>query len=72
MKQVLVIKTSVTTKKEVTHLKPLLDKLMNKGDRWNFDLDDCDRILRVESAAPIAGQVIRILKVAGFDGEELQ
>jgi hypothetical protein len=72
MKQVFVMKTSVTTPSEVSHLKPLLDRLMHQGDRWNFDLDDCDKILRVESAAPNAVHVMRVLKVAGYACEELQ
>jgi hypothetical protein len=72
MKSVFVFKTSVATGAEVIKLKPMLDNLIRQGERWNFDLEDCDNILRVESVVCNAGQVITLLKVAGYDCEELQ
>jgi len=72
MKPVFVFKTSVANRAAINHLKPLLDDLILHGDRWNFDLEDCDNILRVESASCHAAQVINVLEVAGYDCEELQ
>jgi len=50
-------------------LTPLLNGL--QPSNWNFDLDDCDKILRVDSPAAIAAAVVQVLLDAGFDCEEL-
>lgn len=39
--------------------------------RANFDLEDCDKILRVESSDNIDDQVIALLRLYGFTCEEL-
>jgi hypothetical protein len=39
--------------------------------RINFDLDDCDRVLRVEGENFAAGNVVRVLNEAGFVCEEM-
>ncbi|SDC41501.1 hypothetical protein [Niabella drilacis] len=65
-----VFKTSVQRRKDVLRLQPVLNDLLPSLN-WNFDLDDCDKILRVESAMEIAPSVIRLLREAGFDCEEL-
>ncbi|WP_421804183.1 hypothetical protein [Flagellimonas sp.] len=49
MKTILVFKTSVKQKGEVNQLRPWLNKLVNSNGCWNFDLEDCDKILRVET-----------------------
>ena len=68
---ILVFKTSVKYKKWVKKLKPLLDKhLINSN--WNFDLEDCDKILRVDTPMEISGLVISLLTESGFSCEELQ
>ncbi|KAA5540378.1 hypothetical protein [Adhaeribacter rhizoryzae] len=72
MKTVLVFKTSVTTSSKVNRLKPLLDKLMATGEKWNFDLEDCDNILRVEAISLQADAVIQNLQKAGFSCAELE
>lgn len=72
MKFIFVFKTSVATKTEVSKLKPGLNKLMQTGDRWNFDLEDCDHILRVESTVNKTDNIKDVLQVAGFDCEELK
>lgn len=71
MKNVLVFKTSVTKKKEVKKLRPLLNKLINNKEQWNFDLEDCDNILRIESQKLQAAIISSTLQVQGFDCEEL-
>ena len=72
MKRVLVFRTSVETTHHVRRVKPLLDVLLDKHERWNFDLEDCDRILRVESASLDATIVAEKLAKAGFMCEELK
>ncbi|HET7361822.1 MAG TPA: hypothetical protein VFI78_07810 [Salinimicrobium sp.] len=49
MKTVLVFKTSVSQTKEIKELQQSLDRLVNSHGKWNFDLEDCDNILRVEN-----------------------
>ena len=43
-----VFKTSVRTKIQAKKLKPHIDQLLVKA-KWNFDLDDCDKVLRIDS-----------------------
>ena len=71
MKTVLVFKTSVEKNREVNMLSPLLDQLINPSGRWNFDLEDCDNILRVETRVVAPGLVISTLKKRGYLCEEL-
>lgn len=71
MKIVLVFKTSVTGEKEVHRLRPLLNKLVNRNGRWNFDLEDCDNILRVETQSLPAPSISSLLQSNGFSCEEL-
>ncbi len=71
MKTVLVFKTSVTTSRKVSKIKPLLDNLIDKCGEWNFDLEDCDHILRVEAVSVQAAVIIKNLKNAGFCCTEL-
>ena len=66
-----VFKTSVKTKLQAQRLKPQIDKLLPMA-RWNFDLHDCDRILRVDSEENIIGPVTALLKAHHFDCEELE
>ena len=71
MKNVLVFKTSVTGKSEVEKLKPLLNRLVNQHGYWNFDLEDCDNILRVETQSLSAPAISSLLQKSGFRCEEL-
>ena len=66
MNTVLVFKTSVERKQDIDLLRPLLDRLIGPGDRWNFDLEDCDNILRVESRIVPIGTVALVLAQKGF------
>nr|WP_315195943.1 hypothetical protein [uncultured Flavobacterium sp.] len=43
-----VYKTNVNTKSKLRKVKPVLNRIL-LGAKWNFDLEDCDKILRVES-----------------------
>ena len=65
-----VFKTSVTNTKEIEILKPQLD-IQLEFAKWNFDLEDCDNILRIESKTETAEQIIRLLNKNGFECEEL-
>lgn len=71
MKTVLVFKTSVGGNSEVRLLTPVLDQLIQPSGRWNFDLEDCDNILRVETQRLAAHAVVTTLAKRGFRCEEL-
>ena len=67
---VLIFKTNVTTPRQANRLQPLLSALADIK-QYNFDLEDCDKVLRIVSSR-IEPQTIRyILQVAGFMCEEL-
>lgn len=67
---VYVFKTSVITEIQISKLRPELDELL-PDSQWNFDLDDCDKILRIDTSADIADAIITLLLTSGFDCEEL-
>ena len=65
-----VFKTNVQEADESTWV---VRQLLNQfpGSRINFDLEDCDRILRIENA-PVANDVIiSILNASGYQCEVL-
>ena len=68
---VLVFTTSVSAPHQVDSIKPLLSSRPEIED-WNFDLEDCDNILRVVSDEDLSPrQIESLLKEAGFACEEL-
>jgi hypothetical protein len=66
----LIFKTSVETISHVRYLKMELDQLAGNGF-WNFDLQDCDHILRVPSGVK-AESTINLLRKFGFNCIELE
>ena len=63
--------TNVTIPAEVVAVKPLLTSEPAITD-WNFDLEDCDHILRVVSDDNVSPRYIEgLLNKAGFVCEEL-
>jgi hypothetical protein len=68
---IFVFKTSVKTKQQVKKLKPHIDKRLPKA-KWNFDLEDCDRILRVDSEENIVSAIIDLLQIHKVYCEELE
>lgn len=67
---VLVFKTSVTTKTKLQKIKTQFDKLFGQSN-WNFDLEDCDNILRIVSDCNISNFVIAELNKLNFECVEL-
>jgi len=62
---ILVFKTTVTTSAKINILKAHLDGLLPYAC-WNFDLMDCDNILRVDSADDLSTLIISTLNEFGF------
>jgi hypothetical protein len=66
-----IFRTSVKTKNQVKELKPQIDTIL-PNEKWNFDLEDCDRILRVDSEENIALKIKTLLNTQRFHCEELE
>ena len=63
-----VFKTSVDSKTKFESASVLLDQLLPQS-QWNFDLEDCDNILRIDSEEEI-NEIV--LKNQVFDCIELE
>lgn len=72
MKNVLVFKTSVENYQDLKSIEPLMNSLMSETERWSFDLEDCEHILRVEAVSIEAGIIIESLARVGFSCAELE
>ena len=67
---VFVFRTSVATQVDADELTPKLNRIQSIS-KWNFDLEDCDNILRVESESEVMETVVKLLNDNGFMCEEL-
>lgn len=67
---ILIFRTNMRFKKDVQKVGLLLDQLP-AVKRWNVALDDCDRILRIESDQLHAGDIIHLVQETGYFCEEL-
>ncbi len=68
---IFVFKTSVKTKMQAKKLKPHIDNILPNA-KWNFALDDIDKILRIESEENIVMPVTDLLKIHNYSCEELE
>ncbi len=66
-----VFKTSVKTKRQVKCLQPHINKIL-PNENWNFDLEDCDNSLRIESEEKKVGLIIDLLNLHKFKCEKLE
>lgn len=65
-----IYKTDVTTKSKLRKAKPVLNRIL-LDSKWNFDLEDRDKILRVESNKSCSEFLITELYKIGIYCEEL-
>jgi hypothetical protein len=68
--EVLVFKTNVRNKKHINKVAHTLEQFRDIN-RWNFDLQDKDKILRIETADLSAKVIESSLQQAGYYCEEL-
>lgn len=54
-----VFKTSVDTKSKLELASVLLQELLTDNTIWNFDLEDCDNILRIDSQNEITETMLQ-------------
>jgi hypothetical protein len=64
--EILIFKTDVTSKKKVTKVGTLL-KAVQTIKQWNFDLEDCDKILRIVATEVNPRLIESLLQKAGFN-----
>lgn len=63
---VYVFKTSAHTKKAIKSLSNQLNILL-QDCQWNFDLEDCDKILRVKSSKNILETITKTLAANDYE-----
>jgi hypothetical protein len=68
---ILVFVTSVEKPEQVNRVKPLLTTVPAITG-WNFDLEDCDNILRIEASNVSPRYIESLLQTAGYDCRELE
>jgi len=69
--EILIFTTSVAKPEQVTEVRPLLTSVPAITG-WNFDLEDCDNILRIEADDISPRYIESLLQTAGFDCRELE
>ena len=68
--EVLVFMTSVEAPEQVSRVKSLLTAVPAINN-WNFDLDDCDRVLRIEAVNVCPRYIESLLQNEGLQCREL-
>lgn len=71
MTMIEVFKTNV---EEITQAKKIIDLLRERfpGNKINFDLHDCDKILRVEGKSFCSETIITLITEIGFSCDVLE
>ena len=70
MKEVYVFKTTVKTDDEIRQARLLLDSF-ESVTKVDFDPEDCDSVLRIESNEMITDKIISLFEANGLYCEEL-
>jgi len=70
-KKILVLKTSLTARSEVEKIGILLNA-HPQIVKWDIDLDDCDKVLRIESSNGLTeADIAEVLRKIGYEAEKL-
>lgn len=67
---VLVFRTNINSTQQVKSISALLDRCPEIR-KWNVDISDIDKVLRIESTHENCGRVIEMVTNAGYACEEL-
>lgn len=67
---VFVFKTNIANQLQKKGISKLLKRHFPTC-HWSFDLEDCDKVLRIESSFEVTQQVIQLMQENGYDCEEL-
>ena len=69
--EILIFKTNIRYSKNVSDIEPYITKLPGIL-KWNIDLKDVDKVLRIETINLHPSTVESLVKSAGYYCEELQ
>ena len=69
--QILVYKTNISHNFDVEKIRPLLSR-HNNIMAWNVDIEDIDKVLRIEAKTDIAIEIADLIKNAGYQCGELE
>lgn len=69
-KEVLVFRTNISSRTEAEMLGPVLNK--EHILKWNVDLEDQDRVLRIETTKFSPGEIIGLVREKGVVCEEME
>jgi hypothetical protein len=69
---VLVFRTSLQTQYDLERVREVLNRLTGSPDRWQCDLEDRDKVLRIVDADLSAADIIAVLHNAGYDCAALE
>ena len=70
LSNIFIFKTNIQTEFDKLRIKNVLDA-SQKVLKWNIDMDDADRVLRVVSDSLRPEQIISVLEYVGFECSEL-
>jgi hypothetical protein len=68
---IFIFKTNIQTEFDKLRIKNVLDA-SKKVLKWNIDMDDADRVLRIVSDSLRPEQIISVLDYVGFECSELE
>jgi len=71
LSNILIFKTNIQTEFDKLRIKNVLDA-SQKVLKWNIDMDDADRVLRIVSDSLRPDQIISVLEYVGFECSELE
>lgn len=71
MTDIFIYKTNVSTQRHVQQVRTLLESVLSIK-RWTFDLEDCDKVLRIEAHGLRSETVSDLLAKAGIFCEPLE
>ena len=68
--QILVLKTSLVLSSDIEKVGILLDS-QPQIVKWSVDLEDCDKVLRIECSELTEADIAEVLHGAGYEAEKL-
>lgn len=68
--QILIFRTSISTRNDLKRLRELLSRI-SAGRKWNVDLEDWEKILRIECNGLTTGELIVALRTVDIYAAEL-
>jgi hypothetical protein len=68
---ILVFRTNIATVEDRAKVAQVLDRQPFIG-KWTVDLEDVDRVLRVEASTPVTDSIIALVNASAYECAELE